>query len=549
MVVPESSDQELNFSFLSILCKLIKWLYYKIIFRHKNRKTKCHIICCAIADDLRQGGDFGGQKSDLDSQFSQMNIGGLLPGGDKSFGDNVPGTPTSPMPPSSVLPNSMMPNAPGVAKPGFGQGLGLSSNPANSLIQQPGQQQPFGGLQQQMPPNQQLRGPFNPQQLLQQQQQQQAFLQLAVQAGLINQSLLQQQLTPQLFMAVFQLIQQQMQRYQQLQNLPNKGMTGLNTTRQQHELILRLAAMQQLLQQQPQQQQPQQNQQRPVQQQQQQRAPFPPRNKSDSDMFNASELPSGGGFNQDLGIKEREQSRLQQFFNQQRSLSTSGKPPDTFGGIRSDSVASASDMSSRSDGWSRSNSPTTSDLPRSADSTFSDSAGWSFPQTSNDITGDLSDIGPPEFKPGVPWKPRTKDVANDPHATPGSVNNGILNTPNLSKTENRNSRDDDLTGILTKPMKPPPTTTTGSWSTGGMGGQQGGYKKAGWNYSEPVYTPTKLTNEIWKAPLNQGSGARNVRPPPGLVEPQPNNSPWQQGNQVNPGRTWNRSQSTTGKLD
>ncbi len=503
-----------------------------------------------FSDELRQTGNFNPQKSDLEGQFSQMNIGGLLQG-DKPFGDNVPGTPTSPMPPSSILNNPMVPNAPGVAKPGFGQGLGLGTTPTNSLMQQPGQQQqPFGGLQQQMPPNQQLRGQFNPQQLLQQQQQQQAFLQLAVQAGLISQNLLQQQLTPQLFMAVFQLIQRQMQQYQQLQNMPNKGVPGLNTTRQQHELILRLAAMQQLLQQQPQQQQQtQQNQQRPgMQQQQQHRAPFPPRTKlpSDNEMFNTSELSgNGGGFNQDLGIKEPQQSRLQQFFGQQRSLSTSSSgKPDAFGGaLRSDSVASASDMSSRSDAYSRSNSPT-SDLPRSADSTFSDSAGWAFPNTSSDIAGDL-----PEFKPGVPWKPRTtKDVANDPHATPGSVNNGILATPNLSKAENRNSRDDDMTGItgiLTKPMKPPPTTTSGSWPTG-TSGQGYNNKKSGWNYTDPVYTPTTLTHEIWRAPLNQGSGGnRNVRPPPGLVEP-PNNSPWQQGG-TQPGRTWNRSQSTTGR--
>lgn len=486
-----------------------------------------------------------------------MSMGGLglqdkFPGG-----DNVPGNPSSMPPTSNLLTSPMVPNAPGVTKPGFG-GIG-----SNGMQQSSQQQQPFGGVQQQMPPNQPLRGPFNPQQLLQQQQQQQAFLQLAVQAGLINQSLLQQQLTPQLFMAVFQLIQQQMQRYQQLQNLPNKGMGGLNTTRQQHELILRLAAMQQLLQQQPQQQQ-QQNQQRPQQQQQQpqQRAPFPSRNnKSDSDMFGNPEI-GGGGFNQDLGIKEPQTSRLQQFFNHNQRTqshgSSSNKAPEAFGTtLRTDSVAS--DMSSRSDAWSRSNSPTTSDHPRSADSAFAESPGWSFP-TNNDLDN-LSDIGPPEFKPGVPWKPRsTKDVANDPHATPGSVNNGILNTPNLPKSENRNSRNDDLTGILTKPMKPPPTTSSGSWSTGSTvggpsgassaGGGRGDYNKK-WNYPEPVYTPTTLTHEIWRAPLNPQGGTRNVRPPPGLVEPQSNNSLWQGGQggnqQPNPGRNWSRSQSTTGE--
>ncbi|XP_022092498.1 trinucleotide repeat-containing gene 6C protein-like isoform X2 [Acanthaster planci] len=485
--------------------------------------------------ELRQMSD--GKSSDFDAHLRQVNrdMGSLMLGGDNHLSDGPKpfGMGDASLPPPSPMSNAGMMNNPMGPKPGFGN-MGRGGFPPN--------QQRFSGMQQQQqqgfappfaPPSQPMRAPFNQQMMQQQQQQQQQqqfqnFLQMAVQAGLINQSLLQQPLSHQQVLQVFQNIQQQTQQLfqAQQQNVPGKMLN----MRQQQELMQRLIAMQQ--------QQMNQPTQRGMP-----RPPFNQRGKlhSDSEVFPNND---GGSANHaDFSVKEPQQSRLSQFFAQRQSLSsTVGKPTsDLFPNAgRNDSIASISDVSSRSDGWSRSNSPTQSDsLPQSADSTFSDS-GWSFPHSNSEI--DLL-----EFKPGVPWKPRTKDVANDPHATPGSVNNDLLNSSSLTvggttrSSTNRNDRGsrDDISGILIKPMKPPPPNS--NWS----GGNSGNSKKSSWNYQDQgsaFSQPTSASN--WNVP---STNQRPPRPPPGLAD-QPRNAGWPVSSSQNVpgGRAWDRSHSTSG---
>ncbi|XP_038064720.1 trinucleotide repeat-containing gene 6C protein-like isoform X2 [Patiria miniata] len=474
--------------------------------------------------ELRQMSD--GKSGDLDAHLRQVNrdMGSLMLGGDNHLPDGPKpfGMGEGPPPPPSPMSNPGMMNNPMGPKPGF-------SNVRGGFP--PNQQQRFGNMQQQQPqgfappfapPNQPLRGPFNPQMMQQQQQQQQQaqnFLQMAVQAGLINQSLLQQPLSNQQVMQVLQSIPQQLQQLLQAQQQQNAS--GKMPNIRQQEVMQRLIASQRGM----------------------PRPPFPPRGKlhSDSEVFPNNE-GSGPGNNADFGVKEPQQSRLSQFFAQRQSLSSAvGKPTsDLFPSSgRNDSMASISDVSSRSDGWSRSNSPTQSDsLPHSADSTFSDS-GWSFPHSNSEI--DLL-----EFKPGVPWKPRTKDVANDPHATPGSVNNDLLNSSSLTvggnTRSNRNDRSsrDDISGILIKPMKPPPPNS--NWTGGNSGNPN--FKKSSWNYQDQgsaFSQPTSAPN--WNVP---STNQRPPRPPPGLD--QPRNAGWPVSSSQNApgGRTWDRSHSTSG---
>lgn len=147
------------------------------------------------------------QMSEAKSGDLVREMGSMMLGGDNHTDGPKPfGMGDGPLPPPSPMSNPGMMNNVMPPKPGFGN-IGRGGFPPNQ------QQQRFGGMQQQQqpgfappfaPPNQPIRGPFNPQMMQQQQQQQQQsqqqaqnFLQLAVQAGLINQKLLQQPLTHQ----------------------------------------------------------------------------------------------------------------------------------------------------------------------------------------------------------------------------------------------------------------------------------------------------------------------------------------------------------------
>ncbi|XP_071492333.1 uncharacterized protein [Diadema antillarum] len=375
-----------------------------------------------------------------------------------------------------------------------------SSQRFNSVSQQPNL------LMGQQPGNlgQPVRGPFNSQQQQMMQQQQQLFqvlLQLAVQSGIVNQNLLQQQqVTPQQIMNIAQRYPQLLAQAQAQQGLPpggthsaGKGIGSGVPNRSQQELMARFVQQQILQGQRP-----------PVSR------PFPSRPKvcSDSEMYTTSQssdlLGNIGGMNPDIGgMREPpQQSRLQQFFGKPGSKNFPRQN-------RSESVAGLSDSSRRST-WSRSNSPTPSDsLPNSADSTFSDS-GWNFPQRDTNISSAAIGDDVPEFIPGVPWIPSNLDVSNDPSATPGMF--ASAKAPGRDQP----NKDNDISGILTRPMKP-----QSSWSNPPAGG-----RKSSWNYPEggnSGFPGASRSNQLWNsAPGNQ---QRSTRPPPGLGE-QPHSSSW-----------------------
>ncbi|XP_070580602.1 LOW QUALITY PROTEIN: trinucleotide repeat-containing gene 6C protein-like [Ptychodera flava] len=533
---------------------------------------------------LHQGSDPSTPSTPLNKEMENLSLSDNQTQENKSFlpiGDNQQSIPSSiALSPSSTLPNHMQLNQQQLPfnKPGVNQGMLSSTSIANTSItsqytqQQQQLQQRLATLQQQQLLQQQqqqqqqqsqqqqqqqgMRNMVPNQQMLQQQQQQQLMMQqvqqllrVAVQAGLIQPGMLQQQVTPQQILMVQQLfqmhvnyqklLQQQQQVLQQQGQNPQGGKAGINIPPQrQQELAIRISNMQQQMLQ----QQRQLNQQHLLQQQNKSWRPLK------ATACPVALMGSGASdVNQDLGPKE---SRLQQFFNKQ-----SNKPSDIFGSqFRNDhqetnpSIHTSQSLPSLSDRWSRSNSPGPLDPPLSS-AADTGSSDWP-PNTSPNVnmpTTIPSDL-PPEFKPGVPWKYRTKDVENDPDATPGSVSQSILSiglgtslsssNMSINRTTSREDlaqRENEIRGLLTKPMQPPSSssaTATPSWSAPPY--PSSNKQKSTWSYPEnynPSYPPTTLTAALWHVPLKPTNAPS--RPPPGLTT-QPKSS-WSSGGGSNSG--------------
>ncbi|XP_077869661.1 trinucleotide repeat-containing gene 6C protein-like, partial [Saccoglossus kowalevskii] len=540
----------------------------------RHRKESVHSV-----HSLQQSSDGSTPSTPLNKELENLSLNDNQTQENKSFlpiGDNQQSISSSnALSPSSILPNHVQLNQQQLPfnKQGLNQGM-ISSNIANpsitgqvtqqqqlqqrlaSLQQQ--QQQQAQLLQQQQQQQQQQQGLRNmvpqQQQMLQQQQQQQqqqlmmqqvhSLLRLAAQAGLIQPNMLHQQVTPQQVVMVNQLFQmhlnytklvQQQQLLQQTQNAAGgkPGMGGMLPQRQQ-ELQHRITAIhQQIIQQQ---------RQLNLQQQQMQQKQKLESTSSDGPSANALGINSSD-VNQDLGPKE---SRLQQFFNKQ-----SNKPSDIFGSqFGTDHHAAPSMHTSQSmpvlhDHWARDTSPGPLDNP---------DVGDSWPSSRPDINPtNLPNDLPPEFKPGVPWKYQTKDVENDPDATPGSVTQSILSiglgptlgTNNMNRSSSREDlvqRENEIRGLLIKPMQPPTSSPSissaaspgapTSWPTSSFPPTAAppppSNKKSAWNYPENYqqsYPPTSLTAALWNVPFKQTSAP--TRPPPGLA-PQPKPS-WSTG--------------------
>nr|XP_054762943.1 trinucleotide repeat-containing gene 6C protein-like isoform X2 [Lytechinus pictus] len=520
---PRPPGQRESNHYISKLKRLMDYGYPKEVAEVALRKHNFHFETALT--ELRQISDMMDQNKmpsgDVDDPVRQMsrtmsNMG---------IGDN-PLTSGSDLTNANMLLNNSLPGTlPLGGKPSNMMGT-PGFMPTGSVGQRfSGQQQVMG--QQPGSLNQPPRGPFNQQQqMMQQQQHQQLFqvlLQLAVQSGIVNQSLLQQQVTPTQIMSIVQRYPQLLAQAQAQQgnlaqvgggNSVGKGMGSSAPNRSQQELMARFV-QQQLLQ----------GQRPPVS-----RQPFPqrPKMRSDSEMYSNTNTSSDllgniSNMNPDIGMREPlQQSRLQHLF---------GKPgaknfPRTN---RSESVTGLPDNNRRGSNWSRSNSPTPSDsIPNSADSAFSD--GWNFPQPENlsSITDDV-----PEFIPGVPWNPQPSlDVSNDPSATPGMY----------APTKPSGRDKDDISGILTRPMKP-----QAPWSSN----QPGGGRKTSWNYeggSGQGFSGTggnagSRSNQLWNsAPGNQ---QRATRPPPGLGE-HPHSNSWRGSWDAPSGSSWSSGNGISG---
>lgn len=439
-------------------------------------------------EELAPGQDHLKTTSDMDLQFSNMKLHGCGGSGDMSsnFSMNM----------MQNMRNKGMNNLGAVGGPGYhGQG------PQNQRMPQ----QKFQG-QMSSGNNQPLRGNFNPMQQQQQQQQQQLLQAMA--AGMNQNSQLPQQL--------IHALQQNPQLLAQLQNMQG-GNSGKPGYMNRQSDFFRNQFMPQN----------QAGQSRP-------RAPFSnnrPMMQGDADMNNPNFL-SGAGFGQDMGGHQPQQSRMEQFFSkqqrqqqqqqQQQNRVFSRHPGNLPKPMRSD------------ENNSRSTSPAASDsMPNSADSAFSDSSVWPFSQPSVDDQGD----GVPEFKPGVPWKPRTFDVANDPDATPGSVGS-LSSTLSLGKTPGRErEKHDDLNGILMRPMKPPHGGN--GHQVWGHGNRRSQSTSGGWNYQE--------SGSVFQRQQSlPGFGSRPNRPgpPPGL-ENNPRNSNWNRAGSWDAG-SWSGNDGMSG---
>ncbi|XP_030840261.1 trinucleotide repeat-containing gene 6C protein-like isoform X2 [Strongylocentrotus purpuratus] len=528
---PRPPGQRESNHYISKLKRLMDYGYPKEVAEVALRKHNFHFETALT--ELRQISDMMDQSKmppgDADDPVRQMartmnNMG---------IGDSPMSTGSDLTNANMLLNNSMPGSLPLGGKPsnmmgtpGFMPSGSVGQRFSSQQQNLPMGQQP-GGLNQQPP-----RGPFNnQQQMMQQQQHQQLFqvlLQLAVQSGIVNQSLLQQQVTPTQIMSIVQRYPQLLAQAQAQQgNLPpvggansvGKGMSSA-PNRSQQELMARFV-QQQLLQ----------GQRPPVS-----RQPFPtrPKVRSDSEMYSNTTTSSDllgniSTMNPDINMREPlQQSRLQHLF---------GKPgaKNFPRSNRSESVPGLPDNNRRGSNWSRSNSPTPSDsLPNSADSAFSDGTGWNFPQPDN-ISSINDDV--PEFIPGVPWNPQPSlDVSNDPSATPG------MYAP--SKPSGRDiQQKDDISGILTRPMKP-----QAPWSSN----QPGGGRKPSWNYEggsgqnfggSGGGNAGSRSNQLWNsAPGNQ---PRATRPPPGLGE-HPHSNSWRGSWDAPSGSSWSSGNGMSG---
>ncbi|XP_072152180.1 protein Gawky isoform X2 [Bemisia tabaci] len=227
--------------------------------------------------------------------------------------------------------------------------------------------------------------------------------------------------------------------------------------------------------------------------------------------INKEPLSSGAGF-------QHQQSRLNQW--KLPSLDKEGEVGEDF--------SRAPGTTSKSGG---STSPTLNPLlgpdgPWSSSVSNANSTGWpdsekDWPSSQANSSSAFTDLVP-EFEPGKPWKGSVlKSIEDDPSITPGSVvrsplslasikDSEIFSSSKTSPNSTNNSASDNLPlpplSLSSSTWSFNPSSTAPSSFTGPLAKLGTTGKTTSWGDAQP---PTVVTSELWGAPKSRG-------PPPGL---------------------------------